>query len=425
MIQDVDETLKRLLATELAKLPDTLVSDPQQITFDSPATAEASHPDRCRLNLYLHDVRENLQLRDQSWALVRKTNEGIAGRKRPPVRLDLSYLLTAHMPQDPAAEHRVLADALGILLRFPYAPENCLAGSLEGKGPEAVLINVVQPDDVAHGDAHNLWRVLGGSLRPSVSIVVTTEFDPFETRWTRVVREAVLGLGQGVPPHGPRRPLEMGGVRVSAAGVVTTADGQKPVPGATVSVEGRDERATSDSRGFWFILDLPPGPRVLRVKKRGYHEQEVQTVCPPPGRPDQLEPLVVRLEEMSDGQRSVEERVLTEAALNAPDLVELDRVYTVSLSGRLRYPDGRPAAYIPLRIGRHHTTSDSEGVYTFHDLPPGDHILIADVPGRGEITVKTENGAGMLQLAEAGETDSAARDAKPARRTRKEVEPPD
>jgi len=345
VIQDVDETLRRLVVSELSKVPDSLVSDGSQITFDPPTAAEASDGPRCRLNLYLHGVRENDQLRDQSWAVVRRSEEGsIRGRKRPPVRLDLSYLVTAHMADDPATEHRLLSETLGILLRLPYVPEEYLTGTLEGRGAEGVLLTVVQPDDVAHTDAHNLWRVLGGSLRPSISVVVTTEFDPFETTWTRVVREAVLGIGHGVPPRGPQRPLEMTGVRVSAAGVVTTADGQHAVAGALVSVSGRDERATSDDRGFWFILDLPPGPRKLMFKKRGYREQEVETVCPPPGRPDQLEPMVVMLESLTDSERTVEETLIAQEALNAPGLVEMERVYHVSLVGRLRYPDGRAAA---------------------------------------------------------------------------------
>ncbi len=408
MIQDVDETLRRLLAGEMAKLPGTSITAPSQITFDAPATAEGAADQTPRVNLYLHDVRENLQLRDDSWALVRKQREGIAGRKRPPVRLDLSYIVTAYAGGDSPKEHAILSDCLAVFLRAPFAPEDCLVGSLEGRGPESVLIQVVQPDDVAHTDPHNLWRVLGGHIRPAITVVVTTEFDPFETKWTRVVREAVLGLGQGVPPRGPQRPLEMGGVRVSAAGIVTSSDGQKPIPGVAVSVPGREERATSDSRGFWYILDLPPGPRKLRFEMRGYRTADVETVSPPPGRPDQLEPMVVSLQELPDPERATEEARLAEESLNVSSLVELERRYRVSLSGRLRFPDGRPAAYVPLRVGRHHTTSDIDGVYTFHDLPAGEHELVADLPGVGEVAVHASDGAGMLALPQ--EAPSQARE---------------
>ncbi len=411
MIQDVDETLKRLLAGEISKLPGALITTPKQITFDPPAVAEAASEKSPRLNLYLHDVRENLQLRDDSWALVRKQKEGIAGRKRPPVRLDLSYIVTAYAEGDAQKEHALLSDCLAVLLRAPFAPEDCLVGSLEGRGPEGVLIRVVQPDDVAHSDQHNLWRVLGGHIRPAITVVVTTEFDPFETKWTRVVREAVLGLGQGVPPHGPQRPLEMGGVRVSAAGITTSSDGQKPIPGVAVSVQGREERATSDSRGFWYILDLPPGPRKLSFEKRGYRTAEVETVCPPPGRPDQLEPMVVSLQQLTDADRAVEEARLVEERLNATSLVEQERRYYVSLSGRLRFPDGRPASYVPLRVGRHHTTSDIEGVYTFQDLPAGEHQIYADLPGVGEVAVEASDGAGLLALPQEA----------PAKRAKREV----
>ncbi|MCW3060686.1 MAG: hypothetical protein JWQ02_2507, partial [Capsulimonas sp.] len=42
MIQDVDETLSRLLAGELVKIPGCPVRSAEQITFDSPQVAEAT-----------------------------------------------------------------------------------------------------------------------------------------------------------------------------------------------------------------------------------------------------------------------------------------------------------------------------------------------------------------------------------------------
>jgi len=183
----------------------------------------------------------------------------------------------------------------------------------------------------------------------------------------------------------------MSEVRVSAAGVVTDGDGERPLVGVAVSVDNRDETALTDERGFFSILNLPPGPHILRFRKRGYRSQEARSVAPPPGQPNQLEPAVVALHTLDDTERAKEEAALATEAANAPGLVEMGRTYRVSLSGTLRHADGRPAAFVPVRVGRQHTTTDAEGVYCFFELPPGEHAVIADVPGQGEVEVPASN----------------------------------
>ena len=391
MIQDVDQSLWRLLADELPKVPGCAVKDGDQITFDTPAVAEAAEKPKVRVNLYLHDLRENLAQRDMSFHLTRRPGEDTVGVKRAPVRLDLSYLVTCHAADDAAQEHRLLADVLGVLLRNPAVPENFLAGVLEGRGPNALPLSIAQPDHTLYADPPALWQSLGGKLRPALSLLTTASFDPFETRWTRVVREAIIGLGLGTPPDGPRRPLDMTEIRVSAAGVVTDGAGETPLANVAVSVDGRDETALTDERGFFSILNLPPGPHTLKFRKRGYQGQEARSVAPPPGQPNQLQPAVVALLALGDGERAQEAAALADEAANAPALVEMGRVYRVSLSGTLRHADGRPAAFVPVRVGRQHTTTDADGVYCFFDLPPGDHTVVADVPGQGETEVPASN----------------------------------
>ncbi|MDQ2687027.1 MAG: Pvc16 family protein [Armatimonadota bacterium] len=391
MIQDVDQSLWRMLAEELPKVPGCAVKDGDQITFATPAVAEATEKPKVRVNLFLHDLRENLEQRDMSYHLTRRPGEDSVGVKRAPVRLDLSYLVTCHAGDDTAQEHRLLADVLGVLLRNSAVPEKFLTGVLEGRGPNALPLSVAQPDHSAYNDPPALWQSLGGKLRPALSLLTTASFDPFETRWTRVVREAIIGLGLGTPPDGPRRPLSLSEIRVSAAGVVTDGAGEQPLPNVAVAVEGRDEKAMTDERGFFSILNLPPGPHTLKFRKRGYQSQEVQSVAPPPGQPNQLQPAVVALIALGDEERAQETAELASEAANSPALVEMGRIYRVSLSGTLRHADGRPAAFVPVRVGRQHTTTDADGVYCFFELPPGDHTVIADIPGQGETEVPANN----------------------------------
>ena len=400
MLHDVDETLRRLLSAELANTPGCPVFDPEQISFDPPAVAEAVQDREAHVNLYLYDVRENVTQRDESFRTARKPEEGLAGRRRAAARLDLSYLVTVYAGDDPATEHRLLSDVLGVLMRCQAAPEAHLNGSLEGAGPNGVLLAVAQPDHVAFQDPAGLWQALGGRLRPALSLVANAPFNPFETKWVRVVREAVLGFTQGAGPGSPRLPVESA-ARVSVAGVVVDAQSEQPLPGVRVRADGFEDReAASGDGGFFYLLNLPPGgPHRIVFQKRGYRTQEIRVAAPPPGRLDQLEHSVVSLRRQTDAEWAAEESARAEAARNdAHRLVEMDRVCRVSLSGRLRFADGRPAAYVPVRAAALRGTTDAEGFYQFFDLPPGEHAVTADLPGRGEVEVARGDGTSALPV---------------------------
>ena len=405
MLQDVDETLLRLLAEELANIPGCPVWNREQITFEPPNGAEAGQDGEARINLCLHDIRENMEMREEGLQFSRKTDEGTAGTRWLPIRLDLSYLVTAHAGNDLAAEHRLLADVLGVLLRYLAAPAKYLVGSLESLGAGTVLLKAARGNPTGQ-DPASLWHSLSGKTRPALSLVVTAPFDPFETKWTKVVREAVLAIGQGTSNRSPGRPIDVSDVRVTAAGVVVDAKTEIIVPNVTVGVDGRAETVQTDDRGFFHILNLPPGPNRLAFAKRGYQRQEKELVVPNRGGADSWQPLVLALRPLEDAEQALEDAILAAEARNTPALVESGRQVQVSVTGRLRFFNGRPAAFIPVRAGRKQTVTDADGVYCFFDLPPGNTTVFAQPPGQEEVEVPTENQAGRLTLPALSEAQS-------------------
>jgi hypothetical protein len=393
MINDVDEALRSLLLDDLKKSGSS-VKDAAQISFGLPSAVESPKGGKPVVNLYLHDVRENPHLRDESvHTLVRDSQS--ATRQRGPVRLDLSYLVTVHA-EDIAAEHRVLSEVIAVFLKNPTIRPELLPESLQSFGASAVLLSIAQANQPAHASPSALWSALGGQIRPMLGLLATAAFNPFETQVTKLVREALFGIGIGTPPHGPMRPLDLMDVRASAAGIVYGPDGETPMPDVLVSVAGREEKALTDGRGLFHIDNLPKGKHKLVFWKRGYQKQEVEVMAPPPGRPDLLEPVGITIGGMSDKERATEEKELAEGVLNSPGLVEVGRKYTVAVSGRLKYEDGRPASYIPVRIGEKRTITDGEGMYRFTDLPPGDPKLIVEMPGRGDLEMVPKDGAAVL-----------------------------
>lgn len=430
MIQDVDETLRRLLLGELPKVNARWKTTPPNVTFDAPAVAEgasalpaiagknAGEPS-VRINLYLHDVRENVALRSDDYP--RRLRPGGGDKlelRRPPVRLNLAYLVTAYAYDaagiiDSRTEHQLLTDMLAVFLRTPDVPEEYRADSLAGNpdGPGLPLF-VAQPDHPALADAPALWLALGGKLRPTLGVLSVATFDPFVSRETKRAREIVFGIGFGNETHPVGGgPVEIIGTRASVAGIVTKADGATPLPGVRVQAHpplgepafAANFVAQSDERGFFALLDVPTGPGRVRFSRPGFAGQEEIVSFPPAGRPDKLPILIIALAAEAGAGRGAAAREASEALSGR--LWESGRMRRVSVSGTLHYPDGKPAALIPVRFAGRRVVTDSQGFYGFFDVPEdaaNRHAPIAEVPGVGDVPLSPASAEEKIAAETAG-----------------------
>ena len=105
----------------------------------------------------------------------------ITGRRPPPRRLRLSYLLTA-WTQRPEDEHRLLSALLQGFLRSDELPEELLEGSL-ADAPVPTLTTLALPP-TQDRSISDVWSALGGELKASIDLVVIAPLMPeraFET----------------------------------------------------------------------------------------------------------------------------------------------------------------------------------------------------------------------------------------------------
>src|SRR5258706_11915607 len=121
MFHDLDATLKNLLADPAAPAQ-LLAIDVNFETPDKNFTLPAPHS---AVNLFLYEVKENRELRDPQPIATRVGNADI--RRRPPVRVDCSYLVTVWTEGLPAGskistEHMLLGQAFFWLNRFAVIP---------------------------------------------------------------------------------------------------------------------------------------------------------------------------------------------------------------------------------------------------------------------------------------------------------------
>ncbi len=187
MINDLDETLRELL---LRAVPiDVALVD---ITFAMPGKDWATALSKPTINLFLYDIRENVDLRSNERYLTRAGATGT--ETHSPARVDLTYLISA-WTADVSDEHKLLGDVLRALLGHPVLPQEVLKGTMTGQA-FPVRAWIAQPDRTPN--AWDFWGGLDGRLKPAISYVVTMAVETAGPVEVALVTEKVLKLKLGV-----------------------------------------------------------------------------------------------------------------------------------------------------------------------------------------------------------------------------------
>jgi hypothetical protein len=197
MIDDLDRTVEELLRRGL---PPELV-DQVAISFAAPDSEfPPSSVTLPAVDLFLYDIRENTDLRSTTWTLERR-EDGTTIRRRAPVRVDCSYLITAWSSEASTTraldEHRLLSEVMKVLLRFPTLPDVLLQGSLRGQEPP-LPSSTLQPGRLQ--SVGEFWQALGGKPKASLNYTVTVGVsvgEPFETEPLVVKKEFELKTNGG------------------------------------------------------------------------------------------------------------------------------------------------------------------------------------------------------------------------------------
>jgi hypothetical protein len=198
MIRDLDATLRALLKG--GATPDSELAQ-ADLSFDLPDSKWRGTLGRLTVNLYLYDVCENVELRSAEPIVVRD-DQRRAVRRPAPVRIDCSYCITAWSIAASEAvleEHRLLSQALVVLLRNPTIPTNVLAGSLASQIPPYPTV-IASRDGVKNQP--DFWHALDQKLKPSLNYVITLAamLDEVPAGGTRLVDEVDVRADQ--PPFG-------------------------------------------------------------------------------------------------------------------------------------------------------------------------------------------------------------------------------
>jgi hypothetical protein len=190
MFDDVDRTVEELLRQGL---PLELLEH-VGISF---ATPDSEFPPGAvtlpAINIFLYDVRENMDLRNREW-YVERQDDGSSTRQRAPVRVDCSYLVTAWpseaAPNPAEDEHRLLGEVLKVLLRHATIPQVLLQGSLKAQEPPLPAVTIHASQLQSWGD---FWQAIGAKPKVALNYTVTIGVVPDRAIETEVpVRDKTL-----------------------------------------------------------------------------------------------------------------------------------------------------------------------------------------------------------------------------------------
>lgn len=162
MIHEVDEAIRRMLVA--AGVP----GGGGELSFDAPTKDWSARRNAPTVNVFLHDIREDV-MRRHAGGIEIYDEEGVLTARRGPARwFELAYLITAwtNRPQD---EHRLLSEVLASLVRVERMADEWLTGTLAELGLGVILNSAQPPDGRATSE---MWSALGGELKPSIDLKV-------------------------------------------------------------------------------------------------------------------------------------------------------------------------------------------------------------------------------------------------------------
>ena len=258
MFNDVDETLRAVL---IADVPINRAEI--DIAFDRPTHEWSSRLTKPTLNLFMYDIREREDLKDDTPFVTRDEN-GHAVKQTPARRIDLAYFVTA-WAKEADDEHRILGAVLACLYRQKIVDPKYLQGNLKGT-PYEVLTRVTAPNEIFN--PHDLWGVLDNEHHAPLSWVITAPLDVFKPVVGPLVRTKVIRFG-----FPGEELLQVGGI------AYRKGDPLNGVAGVKVSIADTAFEAETNAEGQFTFVDVPAGNYTWRIQTDG-KAKEKKVVVP-------------------------------------------------------------------------------------------------------------------------------------------------
>lgn len=286
-IHIISEALKNYISEASSILDsDINLTLPKKEWVDSPSTKNP------KVNIYLFEIKENLELRENEWQTIHSVN-GSVQKKKPDVRIDLFYIMTFYgqTPESPDAvigaveeEQRYLSEVLSIVYNHDYIPQEFFIDN-EGNpilNVPDIPISVTRPKFLEGEGGVQLWSAIDQYVKPAIYLKVTAPilFD-FQDETSIVLKKNITIHDRHHVPNIVDLKGEVFTKFIKTYSDNSTEEFIMLIPQAKVileqeNVNGNFEIVSSlltDNRGF-FIFKLLDKNKVyqIRVLMRAYSE---------------------------------------------------------------------------------------------------------------------------------------------------------
>jgi hypothetical protein len=270
VIDDLSRTLGAILDDPAltAPFPELAAS---VVSFDRPS--ETFTPAQTTVNLFLYEIQEDLELRDNTPDVTRTNGQVLI--RRPPLRVACTYLVTAWPVggSDLALqEHRLLSQVLQVYSALPTIPPSLLQGSLVGQAPPLPLL-AAEADGLKN--PAEFWTALGNRLRAALTVTATVAVPVGAPVAAPAAITQRLGLQQLDQPATLTQSFRIGGRVTDAA--------NQPVAGATALLVQPNLTTTTDADGHFRFSSVAAGTFTLRVTSGAITKEVTITVPAPVG----------------------------------------------------------------------------------------------------------------------------------------------
>ena len=267
MFHDLDQTLQAILDDPAA--PAALRD--ADVSFETPDKNYT--PSKATLNLFLHEMKENLDLRDPQ--PIQVFENGLYKRRLPSLRIACSYLVTGWSSPGQtgalkvAEEHQLLGQALGWLGGFDPIPQQYWRGGLIGQPyPPPTMVAQLEGGK----SPGEFWSALGIAPRPAFTLQVTVAL--------ALAVEHLLG--PEVISHETRLRLTdaFPASTFLIAGTVRAADSDEPLAAAGITIKELGRSVETDALGHYRFSGLVAGSYTLHATAAGFVPVDIQATIP-------------------------------------------------------------------------------------------------------------------------------------------------
>jgi hypothetical protein len=275
LIRDLSTTVQAILSDPFLAGPFPELSK-ALIVFDRPD--DSFKPAQTTVDLFLFDVRENMELRSNEPKIERRNGEAII--HRAPMRVACTYLITAWPVGGTdlmLQEQRLLAQVLQVLATYPQVPAAFLKGKLAGQEPPLPMM-ATHPEELKN--PAEFWTAIGNKMRASIAVTVTISMELAAPETAPIAKTGVVRLGERATA-GDETLIPATMTEFYRIGGKVTSAGGKAVTGATVAVAGAGLSARTDGAGEYVLGAIAAGAYTLNVQSNGTARQVNVTVPAP------------------------------------------------------------------------------------------------------------------------------------------------